>query len=105
MMDLDFDDETFVWPQLNIEPALIVVEGVFIPLFTSAFWVVEMRVGQTVVAKSSESNVRHTPIFIKVWTRSIIRDASYTVKLRALNVDVKAEYVRFGGDPSDVVDI
>lgn len=103
-IDMDFfdtgsDGDRPTWPPAG--SASLVIIDKFEPLFTSATWTLEASVdGNVIIAKSNAANQPHTPAFIVRWSRQLIR-TKYD-QLRQYGIDADGEYVRLGGDPTDL---
>ena len=92
------DEETATWPAAG--SANLVINDTLEPLFISATWAIIASVGERVIDRSTSSNHEHTQLFIVRWSKHLIR-TKYTL-LRRLGVDAEAEYVKLGGDLSDL---
>lgn len=86
--------------------ATLEIEDKMDALFISATWsliaIARDGRGDTVLAKSTESQKAHSAAFMKRWTRQVIR--SNKKKLRKMGVDVEATYLKWGGDLEDLED-
>ena len=95
-IDLDFntdENDRPTWPPPGT--ASLVVEDKYEPLFTSATWTVQARVGAEIISQSTEARKAHSDAFLKRWARQMIR-TKYE-RLRQLGVDADGEYVKWGG--------
>lgn len=82
--------------------AHLVVEDKYMPLFTSAEWVIIATVGEHEIGRSTAKGCAHTDPFVKRWTRQLIR--SNRARLRRLGVDVEKTYLQWGGILEDLDD-
>lgn len=69
-------------------------------LFYTATHRSQVWVGTTLIAESPESSQRMRDDELRVWVRSQIQQNRH--QLHGLNVDVQAEFARFGGNPNDL---
>lgn len=70
------------------------------PLFTSATWVVTMKINGKLVETSGPSIKPHTNEYISRWVKQQIRTRK--AWLKSIGVNVETEYKRYGGDISDL---
>lgn len=86
------------WPAAGT--ANLVIEDKYEPVFISATWTLEAKVGKDIIASSTPSGKSHSDAFIKRWSRQVIRMNYET--LRQLGVDADQEYLKFGGSLDDL---
>lgn len=70
------------------------------PLFFSATWTIRARIGERIVARSSEYDKPLANGYVQQWARAFIRTNKN--KLKQLGVDVVCEYKAFGGAERDL---
>lgn len=85
------------WPPGDFS---IVAYDDYIPLFTSASWVVTMKVNGKVVETSNPSGKPHTIEYVNRWAKQLIRTRKTWFK--SIGVNIEKEYKRYGGDISDL---
>lgn len=97
------EDECFVddrptWPVPGT--ASLSVEEKAVALFTSAEWVIVAEVNGKEVARSEACAKPYTKDYLRQWARDYIVSTYST--LRGYGVDAEAEYVKHGGNASDL---
>ena len=85
------------WPAGNFS---IEVFDNYQPLFTSASWIVTMKINGKLVETSNPSNKPHTIEYVNRWTKQLIRTRKAWFK--GIGVNVEKEYKRYGGDITDL---
>lgn len=89
--------EKEVWPTGDFS---IVSYDDYQPLFTSASWVVTMKINGKLVETSNPSDKPHTVEYVNRWTKQLIRTRK--AWLKSIGVNVEKEYKRYGGDITDL---
>ena len=98
-VEVDEDPTPVTLPSLPVRRHLT-IEDKYDALFTSATWTLIARVDTFVIDSTVSSSRSHDAQYIERWARYVIR--SHYEKLKNLRVDAEAEYVKWGGDPSDL---